>query len=85
MLGQHGAERVLVVVGDGFAEPCEAVRADGRTLDILAFTPTQILCRYPYPRTPRLSLSVSVAGKALSRTVSPVTREIRWPDKPLAR
>ncbi|MBO9540607.1 discoidin domain-containing protein [bacterium] len=85
VLGQHGGERVLVVVGDGFAEPFEAVRVDGRALDILAVTSTQILCRYPYPRTPRLALSLSVAGKALSRTVSPVTREIRWTDKPLSR
>ncbi|HEY9897997.1 MAG TPA: discoidin domain-containing protein [Pantanalinema sp.] len=84
VLGSHEGERVLVVVGDGFAEPFEAVRADGRSLEILAVTPTQILCRYPYARTARLFLSLSVGGKALSRTVSPVKREIRWEDRPLS-
>jgi hypothetical protein len=84
VFGSHEGERVLVVVGDGFAQPFEAVRADGRPLEILAVTPTQILCRYPFTRTARLSLSVSVAGKALSRTVAPVRREIRWEDRPLS-
>lgn len=85
VLGKHEGERVLVVVGDGFSAPYETVRADGRSLEILAVTPTQILCRYPYPRSARLSLSLSVAGKALSRTVSPVSREVRWEDRPLDR
>ncbi|MNL48224.1 hypothetical protein D3C87_1710640 [compost metagenome] len=85
VLGRHGGERVLVVVGDGFAEPFAEVRADGRPLEILAVTATQILCRYPNPRTPRLSLSLSVAGKAISRTITPVVREIHWEDRPLER
>lgn len=85
VLGSHQGQSVLVVVGDGFAEPFEAVRADGRLLEILAVTPTQILCRYPYARTARLALAVTVAGKDLTRTVAPVKREIRWEDRPLPR
>lgn len=78
VVGTYDGERALVVVGDGFAYPVESVRADGHELSVIGSTATQILCTYPHARTPRLSITLKTGGRTVSRTVSTVSREIRW-------
>lgn len=78
VLGTFDGRRTLVIVGDNFSDPIEEVQVEGRTLKVLDSSETQILCDYPFARSPRMSLNVQVGGRRLSRTVSVVNREIRW-------
>lgn len=78
VLGNYEGRRVLVIVGDNFKAPILEVQAEGRTLKVIDSCETQILCEYPYSRSQRMSLNVQLGGRELSRTVSVVSREVRW-------
>jgi len=78
VLGTWDGRKVAIVVGDGFSRPVDAVKLDGHPLRVIDMTGTQILCEYPFGRSPHMTIVLQQGRTKVTRTVAPVHRTIVW-------